>query len=234
MPCKQRSTAFGGTLIDAGSAIYPQIAVLYPEFARDLTGCGLSLDRPDFHDFDTSPRRLHGRGNLPPDRSRRRPEAPRAAPFQPSFRRHTMDFSIGPISRDKEFKDRRRAVLGQTYVPLHVTEHSASLHATMPPGTFAPMPGLAVVQPRGVPPLPALRDQHAEHANSRTSRSVSPPRRSPTNSRAWRCITRRRACRSSTVRWPHVPRAPAHVRRNSDVKWNARSGTTVSRNRRSA
>ena len=50
-----------------------------------------------------------------------------------------MDYSVGPISRDKGFKERRWAVLGQTYVPLHVTEHSASLHATMPPGTFVPM-----------------------------------------------------------------------------------------------
>ncbi len=52
-----------------------------------------------------------------------------------------MDYSIGPISPEKGFKDRRWAVLGQTYVPLHVTEHSASLHATMPPGTFVPMHG---------------------------------------------------------------------------------------------
>lgn len=50
-----------------------------------------------------------------------------------------MDFTIGPFSPEKGFKDRRWAVLGQTYVPLHVTEHSASLHATMPPGTFVPM-----------------------------------------------------------------------------------------------
>ena len=50
-----------------------------------------------------------------------------------------MDYRVGPISRDKGFKERRWAVLGQTYVPLHVTEHSASLHATMPPGTFVPM-----------------------------------------------------------------------------------------------
>ena len=50
-----------------------------------------------------------------------------------------MEFTVGPISRDKGYKDRRWAVLGQTYVPLHVTEQSASLHATMPPGTFVPM-----------------------------------------------------------------------------------------------
>ena len=49
-----------------------------------------------------------------------------------------MDFSIGPISHNQGFKDRRWAVLGQTYVPLHVTQDSASLHATMPPGTFVP------------------------------------------------------------------------------------------------
>lgn len=50
-----------------------------------------------------------------------------------------MDFSIGPISHDNGYKARRWSVLGQTYVPLHVTEDSASMHATMPPGTFVPM-----------------------------------------------------------------------------------------------
>ena len=29
-------------------------------------------------------------------------------------------------------------ILGQTYVPKHVTEHSFSWHATFPPGTFVP------------------------------------------------------------------------------------------------
>lgn len=50
-----------------------------------------------------------------------------------------MQFSVGPNSRDNGFRGRRWSVLGQTYVPLHVTEHSASLHATMPPGTGVPM-----------------------------------------------------------------------------------------------
>ena len=29
-------------------------------------------------------------------------------------------------------------ILGQTYVPKNVTEHSFSWHATFPPGTFVP------------------------------------------------------------------------------------------------
>ena len=50
-----------------------------------------------------------------------------------------MEYSIGPISRDQGYMDRKWAVLGQTYVPLHVTEHSASMHALMPANTFVPM-----------------------------------------------------------------------------------------------
>jgi quercetin dioxygenase-like cupin family protein len=64
--------------------------------------------------------------------------ARRALIFPTFIRRLTMDFTVGAFSPEKGVKDRRWAILGQTYVPLHVTEHSASLHAVMPPGAFVP------------------------------------------------------------------------------------------------
>jgi quercetin dioxygenase-like cupin family protein len=50
-----------------------------------------------------------------------------------------MNYTVGPVSRHEGLQGLTWHVLGQTYVPLHVTALSASLHATMPPGTFVPM-----------------------------------------------------------------------------------------------
>lgn len=50
-----------------------------------------------------------------------------------------MDTSFGPIRQDEGFHGQKWDILGQIYVPLHVTETSMSLHATFPAGTFVPL-----------------------------------------------------------------------------------------------
>ncbi len=50
-----------------------------------------------------------------------------------------MDYTYGPIHQSEGFHGQRWEILGQIYVPLHVTESSMSLHATFPPDSIVPM-----------------------------------------------------------------------------------------------
>ncbi len=49
-----------------------------------------------------------------------------------------MDVSVGVVKGDQGFKSQSWDILGQTYVPLHVSETSFSWHATLPEGSFVP------------------------------------------------------------------------------------------------
>jgi hypothetical protein len=52
---------------------------------------------------------------------------------------NTMKSEIAGITRANEgMQGISWNILGQTYVPKHVTEHSFSWHATFPPDTFVP------------------------------------------------------------------------------------------------
>lgn len=49
-----------------------------------------------------------------------------------------MDKSHGLVKANEGIKHQKWDILGQTYVPLQVTESSFSWHATFPDGTFVP------------------------------------------------------------------------------------------------
>lgn len=49
-----------------------------------------------------------------------------------------MDFSKGLMTADKGFRDQKWTILGQPYVPLHMTTSSLLMHAAFGPDSFVP------------------------------------------------------------------------------------------------